>query len=74
VARTLPDAAVLVQELENFRIKVTTERQETLESWRKGRHDDLVLAVSLAAWLGEQGLAEADDGPDEIALEQIIVV
>src|SRR6516164_9218464 len=55
VARTLPDAAELVQELENFRAKVTAARQETLESWREGRHD-LILAVAVAAWLGELAL------------------
>jgi hypothetical protein len=73
VARTLPEAAVLVKELENFRVKVTTAQQETFESWREGRHDDLVLAVSLAAWLGEQTLPTPDDLPEETMLERIIV-
>jgi hypothetical protein len=54
VARTLPDALLLVRELENFRVKVTTARTETFESWREGQHDDLVFAVALAAWVGEQ--------------------
>jgi hypothetical protein len=74
VARTLPEAAVLIQELENFRTKVTTAGQETLESWREGRHDDLVLAVAMAAWLGEQALTTEDDLQEEPVLEQIIVV
>jgi hypothetical protein len=74
VARTLTDAAVLIKELENYRIKVTTARQETFESWREGQHDDLVLAVALAAWLGEQALTTPDDQAEEFALEQIIVV
>jgi hypothetical protein len=54
VARTLPDALLLVKELENFRVKVTMARTETFECWREGQHDDLVLAVALAAWVGEQ--------------------
>ena len=74
VSRSLPDAAVLVQELENFRTKVTTARQETLESWREGRHDDLILAVAVAAWLGEQALTTPNDQVEEFTLEQIIVM
>ena len=74
VSRSLPDAAVLVQELENFRAKVTAAKKETLESWREGRHDDLVLAVAMAAWLGEQALTMPDDQAEEFTLEQIIVL
>ena len=73
VSRSLPDAAVLVQELENFRAKVTAAKKETLESWREGRHDDLVLAVAMAAWLGEQALTAPGEGPDEPVFERIIV-
>jgi hypothetical protein len=25
-----------------------------MDTWREGAHDDLVLAVAVAAWLGEQ--------------------
>ena len=74
VARALPEAAVLVEELENFRVKITTARNETFESWREGQHDDLVLAAALAAWLGEQALPAPDDGPDEPSFERILVV
>jgi hypothetical protein len=56
VARTLPDAPALVRELENFRVKITPALNETFEPWRDGQHDDLVLAVALAAWVGEKGL------------------
>jgi hypothetical protein len=74
VARSLTDAAVLMKELENYRIKVTTARNETFESWREGPHDDLVLAVAMAAWLGEQALPAPDDLQEEPVFEQIIVV
>jgi hypothetical protein len=61
VARTLPEALLLVKELEHFRVKVTTPRTETFESWREGKNDDLVFAVALAAWVGEQvGLSQPD--------------
>ena len=73
VARSLTDAAVLMKELENYRIKVTTARNETFESWREGPHDDLVLAVAMAAWLGEQALTAPGEGPDEPVFERIIV-
>jgi hypothetical protein len=43
------------------------------QSWRAGQHDDLVLAVALAAWLGEQALPAPDEGPDEPVFEQIII-
>lgn len=56
VARTLPDALLLLRELENFRIKATAKLPQSFEAWREGNHDDLVLAVGLAAWAGEQAL------------------
>jgi hypothetical protein len=61
VARTLPEALLLVKELEHFRVNVTTPRAETFESWREGKNDGLVFAVALAAWVGEQvGLSQPD--------------
>lgn len=56
VARSLPEAATLVKELEAFRVKITDAANETFGVWRTGQHDDLVLAVALAVWAGEQGL------------------
>jgi len=52
VAPSLPDAQVLVKELESFRMKVTVSAGET-EEWRERPHDDLLLAVAVAAWEGE---------------------
>jgi hypothetical protein len=43
----------LARELQTFKIKMTAAGNETLESWRERDHDDLVLAVALAAWAGE---------------------
>lgn len=50
----LPERDVLARELGAFRVKVTTAGNETFEAWRERDHDDLVLAVALAAWLGER--------------------
>jgi hypothetical protein len=54
VARSLPLSSVLVKELENFRVKITPAAHETFEAWRQRDHDDMVLSVALAAWVGEQ--------------------
>ena len=56
IARSLPDAEVLVREMENFKVKITTAGNETFDSWRQNIHDDLVLAVALAVWVAEQGM------------------
>jgi hypothetical protein len=61
VAKSLPEAAVLVKELGNFRVKITEAANETFGAWRSGQHDDLVLAVALAAWVGERCLG--GEGP-----------
>lgn len=64
IASELPDAAVLVRELENFRVKITAAANETFEAWRERAHDDLVLAVALAAWCGEKALPPSVDPPE----------
>ncbi|HEY7153834.1 MAG TPA: hypothetical protein VH575_07725 [Gemmataceae bacterium] len=53
VSPALPEAQTLVTELMKFKAKPTTATDDTLESWREGPHDDLVLAVAMAAWEGE---------------------
>lgn len=51
IASSLPDAAVLVKELENFKVKIDpATAHDSYSAWREGVHDDLVLAVSLAVW------------------------
>jgi hypothetical protein len=54
IARGLPEAATLTRELAAFRARETAG-DEVLENWRERGHDDLVLAVALAVWLGEFG-------------------
>ena len=54
IAKGLPEAENLAHELSSFKVKVNVNSgNETFESWRERDHDDLVLAVALAAWLGE---------------------
>jgi hypothetical protein len=54
IARSLPDAATLVRELQQFQVKITAAANETFGAWRNGQHDDLVLAVALACWWSER--------------------
>lgn len=53
IAEGLPEARTLIQELLNFRVKISMNAHDTYGAWREGVHDDLVLAVALACWLGE---------------------
>jgi hypothetical protein len=46
-------ADVLRRELLEFRVRVTSSANETFNA-REGAHDDLVLALASAAWLGER--------------------
>jgi hypothetical protein len=81
ISEALPDCRLLVTELENFRVKITTKANDTYESWREGLHDDLVLATALACWLAERGgkqmfedLASApppEPGPRPLTVQEI---
>jgi hypothetical protein len=54
VADALPEAATLVRELLGYQMKITLAGHDTYGAWREGTHDDLVLALAIAAWAGEQ--------------------
>jgi hypothetical protein len=53
-ASRLPLAGTLKKELLNFQVKITTAANETFGAWRENTHDDLVLALAIAMWLGER--------------------
>jgi len=55
IARGLRESETLLRELLNFRVKISLSGHDTYEAWREQEHDDLVLAVGLAAWLFEKG-------------------
>ena len=54
IARGLKESETLLQELLNFRVKISLSGHDSYEAWREKEHDDLVLAVGLAAWLFEK--------------------
>lgn len=54
IAEGLAEGPVLVNELVNFKVKVNLATgHDSYEAWRESVHDDLVLAVALACWYGE---------------------
>jgi hypothetical protein len=59
----VPERALLVQELQAFTVQITSAGHEVFTSRRPEDHDDLVLAVALAAWAGEHFQALPDPGP-----------
>ena len=56
VAPALPEATMLAKELAAFQVKVSGSAEMEMDAWREGAHDDLVLAVAVAAWLGEHAM------------------
>lgn len=55
VAAGLALYPTLVTELVNFKMTIALETgRDSYEAWRESIHDDLVLAVALACWWGEQ--------------------
>lgn len=49
IAASLPDAPVLLRELQDFRVRFTESGNATFNA-REGAHDDLVLALALAVF------------------------
>jgi len=56
VSPDLKHYKTLTRELQSFVVKTNLATgNESFEAWRERDHDDMVLAVALAAWFGEQG-------------------
>lgn len=53
IAKELPDARALALELQDFRANIS-EAGYTRFGAREGKHDDLVLAVAIGAWLASR--------------------
>ena len=68
VASGLPEAETLKKELLNFRVKIDPRTaHDSYEHWRESDHDDLVLAVSMAAWFRQYWNRHLDAGlPDRL--------
>jgi hypothetical protein len=54
IAQGISEGAMLVKEIDNFQVKVTTSANEVYGAFREGEHDDLVFAVGMAAWWAEK--------------------
>lgn len=52
IARDLPNAQLLLRELQGFRMNVDLKRTSDSLAWREGANDDLVLALAVGLWLG----------------------
>ncbi len=43
-----------MQEMQAFRMKINLETMhDSYGAWREGTHDDLLLALAIACWYGE---------------------
>jgi hypothetical protein len=63
VAESLREAETLKRELLNFRVKIDPRTaHDSYSHWREGDHDDLVLAVSMAAWFRTWWNAKLEEG------------
>jgi hypothetical protein len=72
-AKSLPLTPTLERELSTFTAKITTAGNETFAAdWRIGSHDDLVLGVALASWMGEMCAAWQLEADQEAAEEQMM--
>jgi len=50
IASGLKDGEALIKEMSEMRVKVRESGHEQFGVWGQGRHDDLVLSLSLAVW------------------------
>lgn len=54
IAGTMPDTTALISELRGYEVKIDPlTAHDSYSAWREGVHDDLVFAVCLASWMGE---------------------
>ena len=56
VAPALQFTATLVSELQQFQLKTISPRSDADIEWREWPHDELVLAVAIAAWNAEMDM------------------
>lgn len=65
IPANIPEAQSLEKELLAFRARISTQTgHESFEAdWRGKQHDDMVLAASIALWLGENSQPVKIDGP-----------
>jgi hypothetical protein len=61
IAPALPEAKTLVDELLNYRYRLSEAGNDVYGAWREGQHDDLVLALCLAVWAAERKSPPVDE-------------
>lgn len=54
IARDLPNAQLLLKELQGFRINPELKRTNETLAWHEGVNDDLVLALAVGLMVGER--------------------
>jgi len=57
IQKELTEAAELVRELQDFRVKYTEGGHLTFNA-REGKHDDLVLALAIAVWRAQKKITK----------------
>lgn len=67
IAAGLPFAGDLIHELQNFRVSISASGHDSYAAWREADHDDLVLALGVAAWLADYHYA--NPGPADYVVE-----
>ncbi len=69
VAGSLKEGETLLRELQRFRAKINLSTgHDSYEAWRESDHDDLVLAVALAAWYAARGAGSRPYGGATVAV------
>jgi len=59
IQKNLPEAPILVGELQNFRVRYSEGGYLTFNA-REGKHDDLVLALAIAVWRAMRPITGAE--------------
>ncbi|KAA0250322.1 MAG: hypothetical protein EDX89_22875 [Acidobacteria bacterium] len=54
IARDLPEAQLLLRELQGFRMTVDLRKTNEALAWRERANDDLVLALAVGLWIAER--------------------
>jgi hypothetical protein len=65
IAKDLPQAGTLVEELVNFEVKLSASGHDAYGAARESVHDDLVLALAVALWVAARHQS-ADAGAFEV--------
>ena len=50
IPRSIDYCKELIDELVNFKVKISSNGTDTYEAWRESIHDDLVLSIGMAVW------------------------